>query len=150
MRIVILAIGAVLAACSAESGAAEQQQAALRAEVSAAGIPRYDPATEATVVGTVTGVRTVAHGNGHEGVHVDLAAGSTAYDVHLGPSFHLEEIDLRPQVDDELQVLGSIQGGEPIVLVAREVRRGDRTWTLRDPDGRPRWRGRGRGRGPAS
>ena len=105
--------------------------------------PLYDPATEIDVSGSVTRVREVARGGGSVGLHVDLAAADLSYDVHLGPKFFLDEIGLVPAVGDPLDVVGSRRGGNPAVLIAREVTRGERTWTLRDPSGRPLWRGRG-------
>lgn len=95
------------------------------------------------MAGAVQATNTVAApGGGQLGVHVSLqpADGGDALDVHLGPQWYLEEIGLEPLVGDDLGVVGAKDG---TMLVAREVRRGDQRWSLRESDGRPKWRRRG-------
>ena len=46
---------------------------------------------------------------------------------------------------DTLDIVGSrVLIDEEPVVIARQIRKGDNTWTLRDASGRPLWSGRGR------
>ena len=141
-RIVSFCCSLVLAACAnesrQESGTATLVQPT---EVAADARPQYDPATEIEVSGSVARVREVPRSRGSVGIHLDFTAGDETYDVHLGPKFYLDEIGFVPRVGDALDVVGSRRGGTPIVLIAREVARDGKTWALRDPSGRPLWRG---------
>lgn len=107
------------------------------------GMQPYDRAAETTVSGVVRSVEVIDHGP--HGLHVRLETDGAMLEVHLGPSWYADEIGLAPSIGDRLDVTGSRSGD---VVIAREVSRGDRTWTLRDAAGLPAWRGRGRGRGP--
>lgn len=115
-------------------------------------MPMYDTSTEATFRGTVQSVEAAApspgrmsggmHGMG--GTHVLLKTASGTLAVHLGPSSYLNEQNVRIQEGDEIEVIGSrIRLGSEEFVLARQVTRGDDTWTLRDASGRPMW-GRGR------
>jgi hypothetical protein len=104
------------------------------------GMRPYDRAAETTVTGVVRSVEVMDHGP--QGLHVRLAVDGEILEVHLGPTWYADEIGLAPNVGDRLDVTGARTGD---VVIAREVVRDDRTWTLRDPTGRPAWAGRGRG-----
>jgi hypothetical protein len=105
--------------------------------------PRYDKATEVTVHGTVAEVKQVDNAMGmHKvpGTHVVLETEQETIEVHLGPSTFLAGQQLSLQSGDTLQIVGSrvkVAGAEAII--AREVRKGDRTITLRDAQGFPKW-----------
>jgi hypothetical protein len=114
------------------------------------GGPRYDLATEATVTGTVESVEHIAGpggGRGRRGLggtHVTLRTNSETLEVHLGPTAFLNEKKLAIAKGDMLVITGSrvTLDGER-VLIAKEVKKGDSTWTLRDAAGLPLWRGPG-------
>jgi|ERR1035437_7622910 DNA/RNA endonuclease YhcR with UshA esterase domain len=102
--------------------------------------PRYDPATEITVTGTVQDIQQHTRGNGWGGTHLALKTKSGMLDVHLGPTRFLAKQDLTIAKGDQLEVTGSkipYDGGEAVV--ARVVKKGDRTLTLRDSAGFPMW-----------
>jgi hypothetical protein len=106
----------------------------------------YDPATVETVRGEVTAVNTIAAsrmGRG-PGVHVQLETASGPLEARLGPAWYLEREKLVLGVGDEVEITGSRVnvGGQP-TLIARLVKKGDRSVTLRDEGGMPLWRGRG-------
>jgi hypothetical protein len=111
------------------------------------GMPSYDPATETTLCGTVTDVLTrddCCRG----GIHLRLQAEAATYEVHVGPSFYLEEISAAFAAGDEIEVTGArARFGGREDLIARTIRRGETTFELRDGEGRPRWAGSGMGRG---
>jgi hypothetical protein len=104
----------------------------------------YDPATVETVRGEVAAVDTVVQGRRGPGVHVKLATAGGPLAVRLGPAWYLEEQKLAPKVGDVLEITGSrvTVAGEPVIIAA-QVKQGDRTVLLRDASGVPLWRGRG-------
>ncbi|MEZ5417081.1 MAG: hypothetical protein R2708_07045 [Vicinamibacterales bacterium] len=111
--------------------------------------PRYDMATEVTVSGVVQAVETIAPpGRGRRGLggmHLQVKAAGDVLDVHLGPTAFLESKKVTLAAGDTVEIVGSkvTVDGEPAWL-ARTVKKGDQTWTLRDAAGLPLWRGRTR------
>lgn len=114
------------------------------------GSPRYDVATETTVTGTVESVEQITGSGGGRGrgglggTHVTLKTNTETLVVHLGPTAFLNEKKVAIAKSDTLVVVGSrvTVDGER-VFIAKEVRKGDSVWTLRDAAGLPLWRGRG-------
>ncbi len=108
----------------------------------------YDKAKETTVTGTVTDV-TEQQGMGMGmGVHLALKAGNEALDVHLGPKAWLDEHGYTFAAGDELTIVGArttmhdmATMTDKTALIAREIKKGDKTITLRDETGRPLWAG---------
>ena len=109
----------------------------------------YDAATEVTLQGTVTDVKNVNSrmgGRGMQGTHILVATGSGVMEVHLGPSWYLDEQKIVLAPGDAVTVVGSrvtMQNADAVI--ARRIATGKATWTLRDDSGRPLWAGRGRG-----
>jgi hypothetical protein len=65
--------------------------------------------------------------------------------VHLGPTAYLAEQKIVIAKGDALEILGSrVTVDNDTFLIARRIKKGDNTWTLRDATGRPAWSGRGR------
>jgi hypothetical protein len=61
-------------------------------------------------------------------------------EMKLGPSAFLTEKQVKIQKGDALEVTGSrVTFGESHVVLAREIRKGDTMWTLRDAPGQPLW-----------
>jgi hypothetical protein len=120
-------------------------------------MPMYDLKTETTLTGTVAEVRTVSEmmggrgggmgmqgrgmqGMGMEGTHVMLKTDAETIEVHVGPSAFLKERQVELLQGDAIEVLGSrVKIGEADALLAREIRKGETRWTLRDASGRPEW-----------
>src|SRR5262249_366903 len=69
--------------------------------------------------------------------------------IQLGPAAFLTDKKLEIRKGDSLEVTGSrVTTGKSQVVLAREIRKGDSAWTLRDARGQPLWsasqtRGRG-------
>lgn len=114
----------------------------------------YDTTTESTISGTVEDVRggrgalywlTRIHtlGLGHEGVqHKQLLLNTDTgtVPIYLGPSTFLDEKKVEIKKGDSLAVTGSrITIGDSQVVLAREIRRQDLVWTLREATGQPLW-----------
>ena len=105
-------------------------------------VPNYDPATEATFKGTVEQVKEVDHaGYRGKGLHVTLKTADGTFDVHLGPaSFVTKEITVA--AGDQLEVVGSkVKSDGTESIIARTVKKGDKTATLRNSRGIPLWSG---------
>jgi hypothetical protein len=101
---------------------------------SAGGGAAYDPATVKTLRGTASAVTNVSGG-----VHVALQADDgREMDVHLGPSWFVENAGIQIAKGDAIEVTGSVlaSDGGP-VLIAREVKKGAQALTLRDEQGVP-------------
>jgi len=96
----------------------------------------YDPATETTVTGTVEGVMQVAHGGRGTGMHLKLKTDAGVLEVQLGPTRYLESQNFAVAKGDTITVTGSRLKGS---VIAREVKKGEATLTLRDKHGVPKW-----------
>ncbi len=110
---------------------------------------QYDKSAEITVKGTVEEVRE----RGPEWrtrTLLVVQTGDQTLNVSLGPSSFVADSKIKFAQGDEVQVIGvkrSFRGNE--IMVAREVKKGDQTLTLRDADGNPKYpQGRRPGGGP--
>lgn len=104
------------------------------------GVPKYDPASEATVRGTIEEVTQVARPSGWGGTHMGLKMEAESLDLHLGPSWFLEKRDLTFSKGVRVQDTGSrVKYDDADALIAREIKKGDKTLTLRDALGIPVW-----------
>jgi hypothetical protein len=103
------------------------------------------------MTGTVDSVEQIAGRSGGRGrrglggTHLTLKTKAETLEVHLGPTAFLSEKKVAIDKGDTLVITGSrvTVDGEN-VFIAKEVKKGDSTWTLRDASGLPLWRGRGR------
>jgi hypothetical protein len=108
----------------------------------------YDTKTEAAFKGTVDAVETVTPpGPGRRslgGTHLTLKTEKDMLEVHLGPTAFLRDQQVEIAKGDAVEILGSrvVIDAESVVL-AKEIKKSGRTWTLRDASGRPLWAGRG-------
>ncbi len=103
----------------------------------------YDPKTVQTVRGEVVCVDKFTPGRGMSaGVHLTLKTEKETIPVHLGPSWYIENQELKIEPKDKIEVKGSLITfeGKP-AIVAAEVRKGDDILKLRDDAGVPFWAG---------
>jgi len=108
------------------------------------GMPAYDVKSEVTLNGTVEKIEQIdcCCPMGKTGVHLKLKTGEATVQVHVGPSWFLEERDFALAEGDRIEIVGSkvtMKGQD--ALLARQVKRGDRSLTLRDAAGTPEWTG---------
>ncbi len=104
------------------------------------GRPLYDAKTETTVAGVVQEVREVAGPGRNAGVHIVLKTDSATLEVHVGPSWYLKQHKYELTKGDQIVVTGSkVKLQDVDVLLAREIKKGGTTWTLRDAQGIPLW-----------
>lgn len=102
--------------------------------------PVYNSRTETTVTGVVQEVKEIASGGRGTGTHLVVKTDSGVIEVHVGPSWYLKQQNCEFKKDDRVDVIGSkvkFEGTD--VLVARQIKAGDKTWTLRDTQGKPAW-----------
>ncbi len=76
------------------------------------------------------------------GIHMNVKTDKETVSVHLGPSWYLENQDLKIEPKDKVEVKGSriTFEGKP-AIIADEVRKGDEVLKLRDDAGFPVWSG---------
>jgi hypothetical protein len=109
------------------------------------GSPRYDPKMEVTVKGTVEEVKEYPSRSGwRTGQHVMLKTDSGSLDVHLGPTDYWKKNGFEIAKGDSIEVTGSkSKVDDAEVVLAREVKKGEKAVTLRNAQGIPAWsRGR--------
>jgi hypothetical protein len=110
--------------------------------------PMYDARAEIRVRGVVEVVDNAAHSEcgccGPGGAtFLTLKTTTESIDVHLGSTAFLQEKNIRLAAGDDLEIVGSriaTMGGASFLL-ARQLLKGDATWTLRDASGRALWSG---------
>lgn len=119
---------------------------ALHAQGHGKSMPVYDPSTVVTIQGSVEAVNQVMGHRGAAGTHLSLKTANETVDVHVGPSWFLTQSNVAFAKGDQIEVTGSkvkIEGKD--ALIAREIKKGDKTITLRNAQGIPTWsRGRNR------
>ena len=110
------------------------------------GTRMYNPATEATLNGTIEAVTEGARGQ-MMGMHLRVKTPDGAREVMLGPSQFIASKHFSFAQGDSVEVTGSkvTMGGSEYVI-AREVVKDGKTLTLRDKAGTPEWAGKGMGR----
>lgn len=114
------------------------------------GSTMYDVKSETTITGTVESVENIAETGGRGrcctgGTHLVLKTDKDSIGVHVGPTAYLAGKGITFAKGDRLEILGSrVTVDKETVLIARQVKKGDNTWTLRDASGRPAWSSRGR------
>jgi hypothetical protein len=112
----------------------------------------YDPTKVVTVQGQVEKVETVSKQSRTGGdkpvrqsqvVHLKTDQGTIP--VHLGPTKFLEKQQFAPKEGDTMSVTGSkITTGKGDIILAAEVKSGDKSLTLRNSMGIPVWVGQGK------
>jgi len=104
--------------------------------------PMYNTATEVTLKGSVEAVNQVKGPQGWGGTHVSLKTDKETIDVHVGPSWFLAQHKVGFAKGDQVEVTGSrAKFGDKYALIAREIKKGGETLTLRNAQGFPVWSG---------
>lgn len=108
----------------------------------------WNPDRIETITGEVQAVEAIAPGDPGmgRGIGVRLrfrkAEGMGTRHVHLGPAWYLEQELPKLRPGESVVVTGSpAQWGGEEVIIASEIRKGDKTVQLRTYDGRPAWPG---------
>ncbi|HJS57339.1 MAG TPA: DNA-binding protein [Vicinamibacteria bacterium] len=104
---------------------------------------QYDPDTVTTLRGTVTNVAVISRRGGRAGgVHVVFQSGEATHEAVLGPSWFLEREGVSIAKGDSVEVTGSLVDSDGTdVLIAAQLKKGEKTVRLRDEQGFPAWAG---------
>ncbi|HSK31368.1 MAG TPA: DNA-binding protein [Candidatus Limnocylindria bacterium] len=103
----------------------------------------YDPKAVETISGEVTAVDRIMPMKGMSGgVHINVKTDKETISVQLGPSWYLENQDVKIEAKDKVEVKGARTtfAGKPAIIAA-EVKKGDEVLKLRDDNGYPVWSG---------
>jgi len=103
----------------------------------------YDVKTVESIGGEIVSVDTLRPEKGMSyGVHLTVKTDKETISVHLGPSWYIENQDVKLSPKDKIEVKGSriTFEGKPAIIAA-EVKKGDEILTLRDANGIPMWSG---------
>jgi hypothetical protein len=103
----------------------------------------YDLKSIETISGEVISVDRITPAKGMTGgVHMNVKTDKETISVHLGPSWFLENQDVKIAAKDKVEVKGSriSFAGKP-ALIAAEVKKGNEVLKLRDDAGLPVWSG---------
>jgi hypothetical protein len=99
----------------------------------------YNPATEVTLKGSVESVYHMGP-QGWGGTHLSLKTDQETIDVRVGPSCFLAQNKMSFAKGDKVDVTGSrVKFWNKDALIAREIKKGGETLTLRDAQGVPAW-----------
>jgi hypothetical protein len=107
----------------------------------------YDPKTVETISGEVVSLSRITPRKGMSaGIHMNVKTDKETISVQLGPSWYLENQDVKIEPKDKVEVTGSriTFDGKPAIIAA-EVKKGDEALKLRDDNGFPVWSGWRRG-----
>ena len=108
----------------------------------------YNPATTETLSGEVIGIElTVPMKRMNQGIALVVKTEKETVTVHLGPSWYMERLDTKVVKGDQVEIKGvrTTIWGKPVVIAA-EVKKGDKVLVLRNASGVPVWSGWGWGR----
>ena len=103
----------------------------------------YDPKAVETISGEVTKVDRITPAKGMSGgIHMLVKTDKDTVSVHLGPSWYVENQDVKIEPKDKVEVKGAKTtfAGKPAIIAA-EVKKGDEVLKLRDDSGFPVWSG---------
>lgn len=102
---------------------------------------KYDPVTEVEIKGTVEEVKEVPKTRGGAvGLHLLVKTEQGVMEVHLGPKSFAEKQQFTFAKGDQLEVIGSkVKNSNADALIAREVKKGGKTLTLRNAQGIAAW-----------
>jgi len=108
--------------------------------VASGGMPRYDKKTETTLKGPILEVKLVETPGGVQGTHFLLKQGQQTIEVFAGPSVYLTGQGMTFAKGEAVEVIGSkVQVAGIPALLARQIKKGDKTLALRDETGFPAW-----------
>ena len=103
---------------------------------------KYDLATEVKFGGVIEDVKEFeCPVSGTMGFHLVLRSGDQPQMVHVAASKFIKEYEITFAKGDHIEGLGSkvtLPSGETAIL-AREIKRGQSTYTFRDKQGNPLW-----------
>jgi DNA/RNA endonuclease YhcR with UshA esterase domain len=107
-----------------------------------ASTPKYDLSKEVTIKGVVEEVKDFkCPASGGMGAHLVVKTDKGLVTVHLALSKFLSEYGFAFAKGDEVQIVGvkAKVGDDENAILARQIERGNQTFTFRDKSGKPLW-----------
>jgi hypothetical protein len=106
--------------------------------------PKYDPATETTVKGTVGELKLVPPTGGKPIAYLLTKTGpdkeKDVVEIFLCPKSFLDEMGIAFKPEEAIEIKGSkVKRGGADLILAREMVKGGETLTFRFQDGKPAW-----------
>lgn len=104
----------------------------------------FNPNSMVTFKGTISSIDTFTPRRGMSyGIHLNVkSADNQTISVHLGPAWYINNQDTKFKAGDDIEITGSkVMFNKQSVIIASEVKRGDKVLMLRDPNGIPLWAG---------
>ena len=102
--------------------------------------PKYDSQTETKTKGTIDEIKTITVGSRKDFTEAVLKAGDTTLQIYLCPKSFQDEMGVTFAKGDEIAVTGSkVKQEDAVVILAREVIKGNDSLLLRDDKGKPIW-----------
>jgi DNA/RNA endonuclease YhcR with UshA esterase domain len=104
--------------------------------------PKYDKSTEVTITGVVTDVKDYdCPISGTLGAHLTVKPEQgPEIEIHLAATRYVKSYEMVFARGDKVEVVGSkVKFNGSDAIIARELTRGQDTFTFRDKDGKPVW-----------
>ena len=104
--------------------------------------PKYDPAAEFTIKGTVTEVKEVPKAClGEDAINLVLKTAKGPMEVQIAPASFLKELEITFKVGDDLQIIAAKakEKDDKEINLAREIQHENNTLVVRDKTGDPVW-----------
>jgi hypothetical protein len=107
--------------------------------------PMYDPQKNVSVMGRAISIESgVLQRSSATDIGSRLRlklANNQEIAVYLAPSWYLDRERIQIKAGDRVEIRGAKlnQGRQPMVVVAATIKKGDQTWAIRDPKGKPMW-----------
>lgn len=103
----------------------------------------YDIKTIETISGSVVSSDQISPDkNMSAGIHLLLNTDNGNITVHLGPAWYIDNQDILISKGDNISVTGSkVSYNGDLIIIAKEVKKGDQVLRLRDDNGYPLWSG---------
>ncbi|MBD3377534.1 hypothetical protein GF406_21070 [candidate division KSB1 bacterium] len=113
----------------------------------------YDPANGVTIDGKIEHIKKAQSGYGRfPGTLLIVALEAQKAEVYLAPDWFLDQEDIAFKTDQKITVTGSkVVYQQKDLILCREIKTDDQTFTIRNANGIPVWAGKrmgpGQGRG---
>ena len=100
----------------------------------------YDVNNQETIKGTMESFEVIKRNRGKGGLHITLKSGDSNLQVHIGPTWYLDDINLDINKGDKLEIFGSkVTTDDGTFFIASKITKDNKEYSLRDKYGFPKW-----------
>lgn len=104
--------------------------------------PLYDLNSETTISGTVESYELIKGKGYRGGLLLKIKTTNGLVDVHVGPTWYLDNIKLDINKGDKLEIFGSkVTVDKDTFIIASKIKQNGNDYQLRDKYGFPKWAG---------